>query len=66
MEKLEVVAMESFTAATELAGPVMDNINRAGLCKCLNPKPLCIWYPYRNCIHVYMTRPASSSGVYQS
>ena len=30
MAELQVDAMESFKEAAELAGPVMDNVNRAG------------------------------------
>ena len=42
MKELDVDAMESFGENTDLAGPVMDNVNRAGerqcVCVCV-----CVW-----------------------
>jgi hypothetical protein len=35
MAQMQIETMPSFKEATELAGPVMDNINRAGVCVCV-------------------------------
>ncbi len=35
MKELGVDAMETFQDAVELAGPVMDNVNRAGMHGCM-------------------------------
>jgi len=35
MKELDVDAMESFGENTDLAGPVMDNVNRAGERQCV-------------------------------
>ena len=53
MQELGVDAMDSFTSAVELAGPVMDNVNRAGLCLLCALVCVCYICAYA-CMHACM------------
>jgi hypothetical protein len=59
MQELGVDAMETFQDAVELAGPVMDNVNRAGMhgcmCGCMRVRLcLCVMCVCDGCVAMYV------------